>query len=62
MGVVGRAKFGSLVLEERKKKMKTWLVFNRRMDVVGTVRAESYNEAFAIAEKRFRYVEYIQEC
>lgn len=61
MVVVGRAKFGSLVLE-RKKKMKTWLVFNRRMDVVGTVRAESYNEAFAIAEKRFRYVEYIQEC
>ena len=49
--------------EEKKErmKMKTWLVFNSKMDVVGSVRAEGYTEAFMIAQNRFRYVEYIQE-
>ena len=42
--------------------MKTWLVFNARMDVVGTVRAEGYTEAFIVARRRFAYVDYIQEC
>ena len=42
--------------------MKTWLVFDRRMEVIGTVRAEGYSEAFMLAMSRFRYVEYIQEC
>lgn len=38
-----------------------WLVFNSRMDVIGTVFANGYTEAFAIARNRFRYVDYIQE-
>ena len=42
--------------------MKTWLVFDRRMEVIGTVRAEAYSQAFTLAMSRFRYVEYIQEC
>lgn len=41
--------------------MTTWLVFNSRMDVIGSVRAEGYTQAFAIAKNRFRYVDYIQE-
>lgn len=42
-------------------KMKTWLVFNSKMIVVGSVRAEGYTEAFSLAQNRFRYVDYIQE-
>ncbi len=41
--------------------MTTWLVFNSRMDVIGSVRAEGYTQAFVIAQNRFRYVDYIQE-
>jgi len=41
--------------------MTTWLVFNSRMDVIGSVRAEGYTQAFAIAQNRFRHVDYIQE-
>ena len=40
----------------------TYLVFNGRMEVVGTVKAQSYNEAYSLACERFRYVEYIEEC
>lgn len=42
--------------------MKTWLVFNSRMDVIGSVSADGYTEAFMVAQRRFGYVEYIQEC
>jgi hypothetical protein len=42
--------------------MKKWLIYDRRMEVIGIVKAESYNEAFHMAYKRFGYVEYIQEC
>ena len=42
--------------------MKRWMVFDRRMDVVGFVSAANYTLAFIEAKSRFRYVEYIQEC
>lgn len=38
-----------------------WMVFNSRMDVIGTVYADGYTEAFIIAKRKFRYVEYIQK-
>ena len=41
--------------------MMRWLVFNSRMDVIGTVFADGYTEAFVIARNRFRDVDYIQE-
>lgn len=31
------------------------------MDVIGTVYADGYTEAFIIAKRKFRYVEYIRE-
>lgn len=42
--------------------MTKWLVFNRRMDVIGVVYADGYTGAFIEARNRFRDVDYIQEC
>ena len=41
--------------------MMRWMVFNSRMDVVGTVYADGYTAAFIEARRRFRDVDYIQE-
>jgi hypothetical protein len=41
--------------------MMRWMVFNSKMDVIGTIVADNYTEAFAVAQRRFRYVEYIQK-
>jgi hypothetical protein len=41
--------------------MMKWLVFNSRMDVIGTVVADGYTQAFIVASNRFRDVDYIQE-
>lgn len=41
--------------------MMRWLVFNSRMDVIGTVFADGYTAAFIEARRRFRDVDYIQE-
>lgn len=41
--------------------MKKWMVFDRRMEVVGFVSAANYTSAFIEARRKFRYVEYIQE-
>ena len=38
-----------------------WMVFNSRMDVIGTVYADNYTSAFIEARRRFRDVDYIQE-
>lgn len=38
-----------------------WLVFNSRMDVVGTVIADGYTAAFIKARRIFQDVDYIQE-
>ena len=61
VGVVESKKFGIILERERELDMKTWLVFNSKMDVIGSVRAEGYTQAFVIAQNRFRYVDYIQE-
>ena len=42
--------------------MKKFLVFNSRMDVIGTVYAANYTLAFSEARYMFRDVDYIQEC
>lgn len=42
--------------------MVTWLVFNSRMDVIGTIVAHNYTEAFNEARYMFRDVDYIQQC
>ena len=41
--------------------MKKWMVFDRRMEVVGFVSAANYTLAFIEAKNRFRDVDYIQE-
>lgn len=41
--------------------MKRWMVFDRRMDVVGFVSAANYTLAFIEAKRKYRWVEYIQE-
>lgn len=41
--------------------MMKWMVFNARMDVIGIVVANDYNEAWSKANDRWSYVEYIQE-
>ena len=41
--------------------MMRWLVFNSRMDVIGTVFADGFTAAFIEARRRFRDVDYIQE-
>lgn len=38
-----------------------WLVFNGDMEVIGTVFADGYTEAFILARRRFGYVEYIEQ-
>jgi hypothetical protein len=38
-----------------------WLVFNGNMQVIGTVVADGYTEAFMVARCRFGYVEYIEQ-
>lgn len=40
--------------------MMRWMVFNSRMDVIGMVYAEDYTEAFMIAQRKFRNVDYIR--
>lgn len=41
--------------------MMRWMVFNSKMEVIGTVVADGYTEAFAMAQRLFRYVECIQK-
>lgn len=41
--------------------MMRWMVFNSRMDFIGFVTADGYTEAFIIARRKFRNVDYIQE-
>ena len=41
--------------------MKKWMVFDRRMEVIGIVYADGYTGAFIEARRKFGYVEYIQE-
>jgi len=38
-----------------------WMVFNSKMDVIGVVIANDYNDAWYVANRKYRYVEYIQE-
>ena len=48
--------------KKERKMMKRWMVFDRKMDVVGFVNAANYTLAFIEAKNRFRDVDYIQEC
>ena len=41
--------------------MMRWMVFNERMDVIGTVYADNYTEAFIVARRRYPEVDYTQE-
>lgn len=40
--------------------MKKWLVFNEKMDCIGSVMADDFNDAWAIASQKYRSVDYIQ--
>ena len=42
--------------------MKSWMVFDHRMEVIGFVSADNYTSAFMEAKRKYRRVEYIQEC
>lgn len=42
--------------------MIRWMVFNSRTDVVGFVFADGYTEALIVATRKYRNVDYIQEC
>ena len=48
--------------KKERMKMKKWMVFDRRMEVVGFVSASNYTLAFMEAMRKYRWVEYIQEC
>lgn len=40
--------------------MKKWLVFNEKMDCIGSVMADDFNDAWAIASRKYRNVDYIR--
>jgi hypothetical protein len=41
--------------------MMEWMVYDSRMNVIGTVFADNYTSAFIEARRRFPKVDYIQE-